>query len=313
MQNYFEGIIGQQEAKNKLSFFIEGFNAAGTMPPIFFQGSRGGGKTMLARCAASFIMDEDGYGAYFHEVNASTIKNVDEFFKTIVFPILQRRFTVLFIDEAHKLNKDIQNLLLTILNVEESVIRSVHYNGEEIEFDMRNNIFMFASTNPEKIEDPLRNRFEIVNIKPYSEDELAQIIRGITDKHEIVFDDSSMILEAISKLARLNAREAVKLAQKICMFCKAKSSNFFGIDLFNDFCSLLGMRPLGLTENEVSVLKVIEKHGECTLTQIAAETNLEQGAIRRDAECYLLQQGLIQVDGKRKITMAGKLLCEDLV
>ena len=87
----FPNIIGQDAAKRKLNFFIEGHGASGVIPHLMFVAPKGSGKTMLAKQLGRNLMAQHdseriGRPKKFLEINCSTLKSVKQFFNQIVIP-----------------------------------------------------------------------------------------------------------------------------------------------------------------------------------------------------------------------------------
>ena len=62
---------------------------------------------------------------------------------------------------------------------------------------------------------------------------------------------------------------------------------------------------MGLTNTEIQILEILKDRGPSTLQTIAAVTGMSRTAIQRDAELYLLQRGLMKINGTREISKAG--------
>ena len=62
---------------------------------------------------------------------------------------------------------------------------------------------------------------------------------------------------------------------------------------------------MGLSNIEVEILRILDERGDCTLQMLSSVTGMSRSALQRDAEIYLLRQGLLKIDGLRKITKKG--------
>jgi len=141
----------------------------------------------------------------------------------------------------------------------------------------------------------------ILDFKPYKSDELAEIIQGRL--RDVQFEDG--VLADIASTTRGNARSAVKRAKEIETYCETQNSNTFFKEEWKDLRQILGIKPLGLTNTEIQVLEILSERGPSTLQTIAAVTGMSRTAIQKDAELYLLQKGLMKIDGHREITRFG--------
>ena len=117
------------------------------------------------------------------------------------------------------------------------------------------------------------------------------------------------VIDEIASTVRNNARSAVKRAKEIHLYCGAKEKTTFNEIDFNELADHVGILPLGISYTEKQILSAL-KNGSCTLTGLSAKLGLSKTAVQRDHELYLLNKNLMEIDGKRKITKAGRELCE---
>jgi Holliday junction resolvasome RuvABC ATP-dependent DNA helicase subunit len=116
----------------------------------------------------------------------------------------------------------------------------------------------------------------------------------------------------IATTTRGNARDAVKRAKQIELYCETNNSNLFLKDEWNALRKVLGIKPLGLSNTEMQVLEILNTRGPSTLQTIAAVTGMSRTAIQKDAELYLLQRGLMKINGVRELTKAGSELLKQM-
>ena len=233
-------------------------------------------------------------------------KNNEQFFEQIFLPIISdNEITVLF-DEAHALPKDLTMAFLTIFNTEKNARKRFEFNEMTFEFNFKQQTFIFATTESDKIFPPLKDRLTTVDFEPYTVEELAEIIMlclpDITFGHGCV--------EEVATTVRNNARSAVKRAKEIALYCGAKETPFFTLDNFKELCDSVSILPHGITYTEKQILEALNDCGSCTLTGLAAKIGLSKTALQRDHELYLLGKNFMEIDGKRKITTHGLQLCE---
>lgn len=306
--NYFPDLVGQDNVKKKLSFYLDAFEKTGVCPFLNLIGAKGLGKTEFAKAFAKNLYNEDGDRRSFLELNCSTIKNNEQFFEQIFLPVIaDNEITVLF-DECHALPVDLTMAFLTIFNSEKNHRKTFEFNEMSFEFNFKRQTFIFATTESDKIFPPLKDRLTTVDFEPYTQLELAQIIKLCTP--DILYINKT--LDTVASTVRNNARSAVKRAKEINLYCGAKDSKIFGKTQFSDLCDQVGILPYGLTYIEKQILDVLNNCGSATLTGLAAKIGLSKSALQRDHELYLLNKNLIEIDGKRKITGNGLKLCESL-
>ena len=113
------------------------------------------------------------------------------------------------------------------------------------------------------------------------------------------------ILQDVASTARGNARSAVKRAKEILLFVESRDCPTFNKKAWDEMKYILGIKPMGLSNIEVEILRILDERGDCTLQMLSSVTGMSRSALQRDAEIYLLRQGLLKIDGLRKITKKG--------
>jgi len=308
MSNYFPDLIGQQAVKKKLSFYLDAFHKTSQSPFLLMAGAKGLGKTEFAKAFAQNLCNKDGDKRAFLELNCSTIKNNEQFFEQIFMPIIADNEVTILFDECHALPKDLTMAFLTIFNAEANSRKNFEWNGQNFEFNFKQQTFIFATTETDKIFPPLKDRLTTIDFEAYNEEELSEIVKLCAPEVEI---DNDCLVEVASTI-RGNARSAVKRAKEIVLYCGAEEDYSFTLDNFRDLSDKVGILPHGLTHTEKQILQFLKKVGEATLTGISARIGLSKTALQRDHELYLLNKNLMEIDGKRKITRFGRQLCEAL-
>ena len=305
---YFPDLVGQHAVKKKLAFYLEAFAKTEMCPFLNLIGAKGLGKTEFAKAFAKNLRNSDGDKRAFLELNCSTIKNNEAFFEQIFLPLIaDNEITILF-DECHALPQDLTMAFLTIFNTEKNARKHFEWNEMTFEFNFKKQTFIFATTESDKIFPPLKDRLTTIDFEPYTNDQLAEIVKLCTP--EVVFGRGC--IEAIATTIRNNARSAVKRAKEITLYCGAKENFYFTLDNFEELCDSVGILPLGITFTEKQILETLNNCGSATLTGLAAKLGLSKSALQRDHELFLLNKDLMVIDGKRKITTQGMELCEAL-
>ena len=308
MNKYFPDLIGQNAVKKKLSFYIDAFHKTSQAPFLLMAGAKGLGKTEFAKAFAKNLHNADGEKRAFLEINCSTIKNNQQFFEQIFLPVIaDNEITVLF-DECHALPQDLTMAFLTIFNAESNARKTFIWDEMSFTFNFKQQTFIFATTETDRIFPPLKDRFTTIDFEPYSSEELSKIVEVCLP--EITFTD-----EALSKVAttiRGNARSAVKRSKEIMLYCGKNETDTFTSKDFESLCDEIGILPYGLTYTEKQILHALHHCGSATLTGLAAKIGLSKSALQRDHELYLLNKNLIEIDGKRKITCEGLDVCKQL-
>jgi Holliday junction resolvasome RuvABC ATP-dependent DNA helicase subunit len=298
----FEKLVGQSEVKSRLEFYGEAYKAGSIIPPIMLNGAKGLGKTEFAKEFAK------GINKKLLEINCGTIRSANQFFEQVFMrAIAGNEITILF-DECHALPKDLVEVFLTVFNVEGAKTKEVAIGDGFATFDFQKQNFLFATTELHKIFDPLKDRMTIVDFKTYSALDLAHIIQKKIDW--VQFDDG--LIQQVADTVRGNARSAVKRALEIKAFCEIKNKSKMNASDWAEMKRILGIKPYGLTNLEVQILKVLKSNGPSSLQMLSAVTGMSRSAIQLDAENNLLRSGFVEIDGKRKITIKGSSILKEL-
>jgi Holliday junction resolvasome RuvABC ATP-dependent DNA helicase subunit len=304
----FDKLIGQSEIKRQLTFYSEAYQKTGTVPFILLNGAKGLGKTEFLKAFSKSLTNTDGKPRPMLELNSSTIKNNQMFFEQIFLPLVQNNEITLFFDECHALPNDLVMAFLSILNTESTPYKEFNWREYSFVFDFTKISMIFATTELDKLFPPLKDRLTVLDFKPYTSEELAAIIADRLQ--DIRFEDG--LLEEIASTTRGNARSAVKRSKEIATYCETKNSTLFSKNEWRDLCHILGIKPLGLSNTEIQVMQILKDRGPSTLQTIAAVTGMSRTAIQRDAELYLLQRGLMKINGNREITRLGSEIIQKI-
>lgn len=288
-------MIGQDHIKKQLGFYIEAYKKTKISPFIMFNGAQGLGKTEFAKAYGKAL------GKPILEINCSTIKNNEQFFEQIFMPIIMDNEIVCLFDEVHALPKDLVMAFLTIFNIEGVNRKHFQWRDSNFEFNFEKQTYIFATTEPDKLFGPFKDRLTVIDFKPYRSSELGEILTKRLDW--VTFADN--VIDEISMTLRGNARSAVKRAKEIAMYCESKNISKFGRKEWDALRDTLGIKPFGLSNSEVEILSTLKTRGDCTLAMLAAATGLSRTCIQKDSEMHLLRMGFVKIDGQRKITESG--------
>lgn len=294
-QNNFSHLVGQDHIKRQLEFYSTGQKSGSIIPFIMMNGAKGLGKTEFCRSFAKSLAKP------LLEINCSTIKSSDDFFDQVFIPfVMNNEITVLF-DECHCIPKSLMMTFLTVFNTENTSVRQFAFNDNVAEFDFNKQTYLFATTEQDKVFAPLKDRFNIIDFKPYNNNEMAQIIEKSTSW--VKFEDD--VLESVADSVRGNARSAVQRAKDIINYCNQKNQSSFSIDDWNSLCYVVNIQSKGLRNSEIEVLRILRDRGNCSLGMLSSVTGLSRTALQKDVESFLLKKNFMMIDGHRKITSEG--------
>ena len=286
-QNYSQ-IIGQEKTKSKLNFLLDGYKQTKIIPNLLFVAPRGCGKTLIAQETAK-IMNRSKTIL----INCSTIKNVKSFFNQIMLPFVYNKDCVIIFDEASELPRDVTMALLTILNPNQNNSNEFSFEDGTYTFHFNLNSFIFCTTEAQKIFHALLDRLYRIDMQDYSFVELGSIIKNNLKSSKLDINDS--VIQDVSSVCRGNARQAQSMANQISSYLKSKKYNELTSEGWKDIKSKLSIYPLGLSEIELNVIKILKEHGEVRLTNLSAKTNLTKDMLQKNVEMYLVRNSLIEI------------------
>jgi Holliday junction resolvasome RuvABC ATP-dependent DNA helicase subunit len=301
INSIFKDAIGQESVKRTLSIYIDAYKKTDRLPFLNLTTQKGGGKTFFARKFRQALRGSSGSKPPMLEVNGKTIRNATSFFEQI-YPVWVEHSAFLFIDEGHNLPKDLQQIFLSILNVDKNPVRRVEHEGGSYEFDFKKLTFCMATTDQQKLAEPLRDRLRDIAFEEYEEDELFDIFQENLD--QTIKIDHSAKADLISCF-RGNPRDAVVKAEDLKTYVAASGVENITKKVWTDFCNSMGVKKFGLTASEITIVKALGQRGAMSLTGLASVTGFQKGAIQRDYEGMLIKKNLIKIDTKRELTKKG--------
>jgi Holliday junction resolvasome RuvABC ATP-dependent DNA helicase subunit len=306
--NYYENLIGQNGAKNILSFYLDSYKNTRVFPHVLLVAPKGAGKTEFARETGRILRANYNVGGEdkrMIEVNSSTVTSPKAFVESLVVPYLLDKPCTLFFDEAHEIVPKLTATLLTILNPSRLNKNRLRYGDMEFHFDFTKLTFIFATTDRQKMFEPLVDRMTQVCLIDYDDSEIAEIMKS-NMFDGLTADDDALLFMA--NHSRGNGRDAAKLGgqEGVSSYLSGLSKKHFTIKDAHCLVNILGRFRLGLSLQEVRILQAISFQASSSLTQIASKSGLSRPA-QQDLETYLLKHGLIEIDSsRRKITACGQ-------
>lgn len=302
--DYFGNIIGQRAVKKVAKSLVQSHHGGIPLPHILLVAPKGCGKTEIAKCIAKGLNKK---GMLF---NSAGIKNAESFFLDIVTDVIQDKEVTVIFDECHELPKTVQSLMLTMLNPNKSKGNSVRYKDYEAEIDFRKQSFIFATTDPQKVDKALKSRCKLIELEEYTQSDIADIVSMTRPEIEC----ASLLLD-IANVCRGNARDAVTLAEDIERELAKKSPeerNRFTRADWERLVDVHGIQPMGISRKEMQLLKLIHAGSQdgMSLSDLAFRIGDTPNVVRLETEAFLRKLELITVTehSKRVLTAKGKVL-----
>ena len=287
--NYLQEFVGQEHIKANLSVFIQAAsNRSEALDHTLFYGPPGLGKTSLAHIVAKEM------GVNFKATSGPTLSKAADL--AAILTNLQEN-DVLFIDEIHRLNTNIEEILypamedfyLDIIIGEGPAARSVR-------IDLPKFTLIGATTRLGLLSNPLRDRFGIpLRLNFYNTDELVKVLKRAA---EFLYTKISQKgAEEIAKRSRGTPRIALRLLKRVRDFASVEHKNEIDENIADNALNRLEVDKAGLDSNDYRYLKFISDNyngGPVGVETIAAALSEQRDAIEEAIEPYLIQIGLLQ-------------------
>ncbi|MBI5022934.1 MAG: Holliday junction branch migration DNA helicase RuvB [Candidatus Magasanikbacteria bacterium] len=280
--------IGQEKIKNNLRIFLDAAKKrAESLEHVLLYGNPGLGKTTLANIIAKEM------GANIKITSGPALERVGD-----LAAILTSLETgdVLFVDEIHRMNKTIEEILYPALeDYALDIIIGKGPGARTLRVDLNRFTLIGATTKMSLLSSPLRDRFgAIYHLNFYEEPEIEQIVRRSAGILDISTDNDAARLIAVS--ARRTPRVANRLLKRVRDFAQVKGNGIITTTLAQEALKMLEIDQVGLDHIDRLMLKVmIEKFngGPVGLQTLSAATAEEIETIETIYEPFLLQCGLI--------------------
>lgn len=284
-----DAFTGQAEARANLRVFIESARMRGkAMDHALFHGPPGLGKTTLAQILAREL------GVNFRMTSGPVLAKPGDL--AAILTNLEAR-DVLFIDEIHRLNPVVEEVLYPAMeDFELDLVIGEGPAARTVRIELQPFTLVGATTRLGLLTTPLRDRFGIpVRLQFYTVDELQAIVaRGARLLGVAAEPDGT---REIAARARGTPRIAGRLLRRVVDFALVEGDGKLSKALADAALTRLGVDALGLDGADRRYLRLIAEHyqgGPVGIDTMAAALSESRDALEEVVEPFLLQQGLLQ-------------------
>lgn len=280
--------IGQDKVKENLSVYIEAARGRGeALDHVLLYGPPGLGKTTLAGIIANEM------GVNIRITSGPAIEKQGDL--AALLTNLQEG-DVLFIDEIHRLNRSVEEVLYPAMEDRAlDIIIGKGPSARSIRLDLPNFTLVGATTRAGQLSAPLRDRFGVIfRLELYTPRELAVIVKRSAGILGIEIDDKGAAM--IASRSRGTPRIANRLLKRSRDFAEVKYNGVINEAAANDALSRMEVDNLGLDAVDRRLLTTMIKNyngGPVGLETIAAAIGEEAVTIEDVYEPYLMQIGFL--------------------
>jgi holliday junction DNA helicase RuvB len=294
---YLKEYIGQEKACEQLEIFIAAsLKRQEALDHVLIFGPPGLGKTTLAHIIAREM------GVNLHQTSGPVLEKAGDL--AAILTNLQEN-DILFIDEIHRLNAVVEEMLYPALeDYQIDIMIGEGASARSIKLDLKPFTLVGATTRAGLLTNPLRDRFGItLRLEFYNTHELAMIVRRSAELLNMPIDQDAAF--EVARRSRGTPRITNRLLRRVRDFADIKApSQVINHDTTVRALTLLDVDPLGFDMLDRQLMEIILhrfKGGPVGLDTLAAALNEDRDTIEEVIEPYLIQQGYIQRTARGRI------------
>lgn len=288
--------VGQDRIKDNLKVYIEAAKNRGeALDHVLFYGPPGLGKTTLACIIASEM------GSNIKITSGPAIAKTGDM-ASILSNL--REGDVLFIDEIHRLNKQVEEFLYTAMeDYAMDVLIGKENSAKSVRIELPRYTLVGATTRAGLLSAPLRDRFGVVHhLEYYNAKELQTIVLQSAGKLNVKIDEEGAY--ELARRSRGTPRIANRFLRRVRDFAEVRYDGVVTKEVAAAALDLLDVDSMGLDRNDRRILETIIHNfsgGPVGLETLAATIGEDSGTIEDVIEPYLVMNGLIMRTPKGRV------------